>query len=233
MLLNITLVINHLTTKILLILFDSIILGSSNFGRNLPTLFDPSEKCIVALSTDLVQKSFNLKHLPYRRLAFTKDRLFMLSVTFNFRKKSMLTHVFNHQLTMLREAGLIDFWVRSRIDDRKLKSKHREPSKLHMENIFAAFQICGFMCFISFIIFILEVISVRCRHIQSIIDYMTYWFVNDRWALWCIDKANSFFCISDFLVWVKCILNYSLQFSMWKSYFSLEKKTLSFTSSYH
>ena len=111
---------------------------------------------------------------PNRRLAFAKDRLFMFSPVFYFRKKSMLTSVFNHHFRSFREAGLIDFWVRNRIDDRKLNTKHREPTKLHMENVIAAFQICGFMCLISFIIFILEIISVKCRRIRLAIEYLTY-----------------------------------------------------------
>lgn len=147
---------------------------NSDFGRNLPVLFDRDIESTVALSTDLNQKWFNLKNAPYRRLAFTKDRLFMYSPVFIFRKKSMLTQVFNQQLMTLREAGLIDFWVKNRIDDHKLKFKHREPSKLRMENIIAAFQICGILYFVSFVVFILEIISVKYRRIQLVLDYLTY-----------------------------------------------------------
>ena len=86
----------------------------------------------------------------------------------------MLVPVFNHQIMILREAGLINFWVKNRLDDDKLKPKHRVPSKLQMENIVAAFQICGFMYFISLVVFILEITSVRYRRIQLVIDYMTY-----------------------------------------------------------
>ena len=85
----------------------------------------------------------------------------------------MLVPVFNHQLMILREAGLIDLWIGHHIDDRKSIS-NREPTKLHMENVIAAFQICGFMCLISFIIFILEIISVKCRRIRLAIEYLTY-----------------------------------------------------------
>ena len=86
----------------------------------------------------------------------------------------MLIPIFNTQLQMIQEAGLIDFWTKNRIDDRKSKYNSREPSKLQMENVIAAFQICGFMCFISLVVFILEVISVKYRWIKSIIDYLTY-----------------------------------------------------------
>lgn len=86
----------------------------------------------------------------------------------------MLAEVFKRQLQSFREAGLIDLWIENYIDDRKSNSKHREPSQLHMENVVAAFHICGFMWFISFVVFILEVINGRWRRVQSAIDYLTY-----------------------------------------------------------
>ena len=142
-------------------------------------MYEPSVKCVVVLSSDLIQKCFNSKKSPDKRLPFTKDRLFMFAVGIYLRKKSMLTPIFNHHLQLHREAGLIDLWTRKYVDDSKSKLKHREPSKLHMENVIAAFQICSIMCFISFIVFILEIFSCKCRRLQLAIDYLTYWFFND------------------------------------------------------
>lgn len=154
--------------------FHSIILGRPSFDQNLLNLYEPNEKCIVVLSSDLIQKCFNLKKSPDHRLPFTKDRLFMFAVGIYLRKKSMLNPIFNHQLQLYREAGLIDLWIRKYIDDSISKSKYREPSKLHMENVIAAFQICGILCFISFIVFILEIFSLKYRRVQLAIDYLTY-----------------------------------------------------------
>lgn len=140
---------------------------------NLQTLYDQQIDGVV-LASDLSQKAFNLENSPNRRLAFTKDRLFMYSPVFLFRKKSVLTAVFNRQLQTLRETGLIEFWTKNFIDDRKTKSKQREPSKLQMENILAVFQICGIMYLISFVVFILEVISMKYRRVKYILDFLTY-----------------------------------------------------------
>ncbi|XP_055298675.1 uncharacterized protein LOC129566616, partial [Sitodiplosis mosellana] len=153
---------------------DRIIMTYSDLSRTIQFLYDQDSKDTVALATDLNKKSFNLKNSPHRRVEFTKDRIYMYSPVFFFRKKSMLTRVINRQLQLLQEAGLINVWVGNRIDDRKTNSKCREPSKLRMEHIIAAFQICAIMYFVSFIIFILEIISVRCRRIQVVLDYMTY-----------------------------------------------------------
>lgn len=140
---------------------------------NLRNLYD-SEFDAVALSTDLSQKSFNLKNSPKRRLSFTKDRIFMYSPVFLFRKKSILTDIFNKQLHTLREIGLIEFWTKNAIDERSSKSEQRQPSKLQLHNILAAFQICGVMYFVSFVVFILEVFAMKFRYIKNIIEYFTY-----------------------------------------------------------
>lgn len=140
---------------------------------NLRILYDEKIDGVV-LASDLNQKSFNFQNSPNRRLAFTKDRLFMYSPVFLFRKKSILTEVFNRQLQALRETGLIEFWTKNFIDDRKIKAKQKEPSKLQMGNILALYQICGIMYLISFIVFIFEVISAKCQCIKYILDFFTY-----------------------------------------------------------
>lgn len=146
--------------------------GSSNTA-NLRSLYDSDINGVV-LASDITLKAFNLENSPRRRLGFTKDRLFMYTPVFLFRKKSVLTEVISKELQTLRETGLIESWTKNYIDDRKPKSKHRKPSKLRMESILAAFQICGIMYLISFVVFILEVISVECHRIKRILDYLTY-----------------------------------------------------------
>ncbi|XP_031623062.1 uncharacterized protein LOC116340616 [Contarinia nasturtii] len=128
----------------------------------------------VVLATDLAQKRFNLKNYPSRRLAFTKDRLYMYSPVFLFRKKSALRKVFNKQLLALREAGLIEFWTKHFIDHRKLKDKRKPPSKLRIENLYSVFHICGIIYAISVMVFILEIFSAKYQHIKRILDYLTY-----------------------------------------------------------
>lgn len=129
---------------------------------------------VVAFAIDLTQKSFNLKNSPERRLAFTKDRLFMYSPVFIFRKKSLLTSIIDRKLQMLRETGLIEFWIENNIDDRNSNLEQKEPTRLKIENILAAFQICSLMYLISFIVFIIEIKCTKYPPIKYVIDYLTY-----------------------------------------------------------
>lgn len=127
----------------------------------------------VALSTDLMQKAFNLKY-PNRRLGFTKDRLYMSSSVFLFRKKSILTRVFNDELLRLQEFGHNEFWKKNIVDIHKGRKKKTEPTKLSLDNVLAAFQVCGVLYLISFIVFILEIISVNYPRIKYVLDFFTY-----------------------------------------------------------
>lgn len=151
----------------------SILHRENEFYTNQIILYDENIEG-VALSTDLSQRSFNLENSPNRHLAFTKDRLLMYSPVFLYPKKSMLRDTLNEQMLTLRETGLIEFWIRSYTDDRKEKIKQRDPSTLRIENIFAAFEICGILYLISFIVFILEMISRKSRIVKYALDFLTY-----------------------------------------------------------
>lgn len=159
------------------------------------TEFHDSDIDAVVLTNHLSWKYFNLVSSPRRRLGFTKDRLFMYTPVFLFRKKSILKSVFNEELKKLRETGLLNFllrmnlflgyslvlltgftqyWIKKYIDDRKTKPNQRAPRKLQMKSIMAAFQICFVMYFISCVIFILELLSTKYRLIKVFLDFFTY-----------------------------------------------------------
>lgn len=150
-----------------------IIFAGNSFSTGLYALFDLNVEG-VSISSDLSQKAFNLKNSPNRRVAFTKDRIFMYTPVFLFRKKSALVNVFNKQLEILRETGLIEHWIKNYIDERKMMSKQKEPTTLQIDSIRAIFQICAIMYLISIVVFILELVSVKYRRIKEILDYFTY-----------------------------------------------------------
>lgn len=154
--------------------FCSVIFTDTDFMANIPKLFRKENKGNVALAIDLTQKAFNLQNFPHHRIAFTKDRLFMYSPVFLLKKKSMLCGVFNEQLKTLRETGLIEYWVQSYTDHRSEKLTQKEPSKLRLGSIFAAFEICGIMYLIGSIIFTMEIISRKLARVKFIIDYFTH-----------------------------------------------------------
>lgn len=80
---------------------------------------------------------------------------------------------FNRQLQSLQETGLIDYWIRNYTDTRNWHADIK-PNKLKLTSILAAFQFCAAMYVVSFIVFILEIVSAKFKRIKSIIDYITY-----------------------------------------------------------
>lgn len=147
------------------------IFNDANFCTNVQNL-PANDTNAVVFSSDLCLKSHNLEHSKHR-LTATKDRLFMYSPTFLFRKLSPLVMEFNKQIQSLQETGLIDYWIRNYTDTRK-SHVNRKPNKLKLTSILAAFQLCGAMYVVSIIVFILEIVSAKFKRIKSILDYITY-----------------------------------------------------------
>lgn len=128
----------------------------------------------VVFWSDMMLNNFNLKNSPYRRLSFTKDYLFSSHLVFYFRKNSPLRDLFNKKLRILIESDLIQVWISSIVDKYKVKVKNRKQTTFHIKNIFGILQVCGVLYVISFIIFVLEMISARYLSIQHIVEYFTY-----------------------------------------------------------
>lgn len=150
----------------------SFIVHSEELMENLKFLHDSNIEG-VSYTNDLVLKTFNLKN-PSRRLAVTKDRFLPYSPVFIFRKKSPMTRVFNQQIQLLQQSGLIDYWKKERIDSHESKSTKTKPSSLELKSVLAAFQICSVLYMISCFLFSLELLSVKCQRIKQILDYFTY-----------------------------------------------------------
>lgn len=127
----------------------------------------------VVLSNHLSLHYFNLVNSPQRRLSFTKDRLFVYFPAILFRKKSILKELFNEEMQKLTQAGLVQLWTTKYMDSRNMKI-NRIPETIQMEHIIGAFYICLALYLVSFITFISEVISVKCRRVKRILDYLTY-----------------------------------------------------------
>lgn len=127
----------------------------------------------VAFTNDISYKYFNLLFSPNRRLSITNDRMFMYTPVIYFHKPSMLKDPFNRQLEKFREAGLIGVWKRKYIDNRKMETT-KTSSILQIGSLVTIIQIITIMYTVSFITFVLEVISVKCRRIKCFLDYLTY-----------------------------------------------------------
>ncbi|XP_055295215.1 uncharacterized protein LOC129564986 [Sitodiplosis mosellana] len=128
----------------------------------------------VVLVADLACKYFNLLNSPRKRLTFTKDSLFIYTPVVYFHKQSIMHNIFNEEILEIREAGLINFWTKKYVDNRRPNSNQGTRTKLQIDHVVAVLHICSTMYAISFVVFIMEVISVKCRRIKYVLDYLTF-----------------------------------------------------------
>lgn len=137
---------------------------------------DNKEDGVMMISPNTL-KNFNLRNIPHRRLSISKNRFFMRNMVLFFRKKSIVRDLFSAEFGWLNQAGLIQFWMSKYRDDRRIKSNQRtliERSNLQIETLYGTLQISAVLYSISFIVFILEVISVIYLRITVVLDFLTY-----------------------------------------------------------
>ncbi|XP_037046524.1 glutamate receptor ionotropic, delta-2-like [Bradysia coprophila] len=124
---------------------------------------------------DLQMKYFNLLN-PLRRLQMTKDRLFLMSVVIYFNHVSALQPIFDQELLLLTDSGLIQYWAQEFTDGRldSKKNRQRIPKKLNIQNVLAIFEICLGLLTICLLVFVLEKIGTRFTWLRNIIEKLTY-----------------------------------------------------------
>lgn len=125
----------------------------------------------VFLTNEFIAGYFNLKSKS--RIETTRDKIRSASPVFYFQKTSILTAMFNQKIDICREAGLINRWY-DEYSQKHKKYENKSPRKLGIPNILAMIQISGVLCFVSFIVFILELLSPRNTIIKRVLDYFTY-----------------------------------------------------------
>lgn len=135
-----------------------------------------NEDNVVLILTEGPATYFNLINIPHRRLSMTKG-FWMMNFVFYFRQKSILREVFNRKIEILQQSGLTEFWIKTEMDDRRTKLYLRtaaEKANLQIATMRGASQICGVLYFISFVVFILEVLSRVFSRTKEILDFLTY-----------------------------------------------------------
>lgn len=125
---------------------------------------------------DLQMKHFNLLNSPRRVFQLTKDRLFLMNVVIYFNNVSILRPLFDYELRLLTDNGLIEYWTRSYIDERTIGRRltQRVPRKLNLKNVFAIFQISIALLVLCCGVFLIEKLSSRCLWLKTIVDSVTY-----------------------------------------------------------
>lgn len=104
----------------------------------------------------------NHKHFTYRVLP---DYLYSFNNGIYFRKNSPFVKAFDEKISLLKAAGLIEFWVSKYLDILYLNVKvsSKAPRKLNIEQLEGGFRLWIYGCLASFITFAIENVYSNCR----------------------------------------------------------------------
>lgn len=127
----------------------------------------------VVATNDLTVRYYNSMSLPQRRLTFTKNRLIMFTAVYYFTKRSPFKDLFDVRIQELNDAGLLSYYTKA-YDSSRSKSNQSSYSELKKDSLLALFEICVIIYIISVFVFILEILSTKCRCIKGFIDFLTY-----------------------------------------------------------
>lgn len=117
---------------------------------------------------------FNVMNFPHRQLSFSKYQLTNSYHVLYFPKKSVLKNLFNQRIRKLLQSGLTEFWYTQFIPNPLKKPNEDGKSSLYFENIIGVIQICAPMYLISFIVLLLEIMSVTSVRLKYALDYLNY-----------------------------------------------------------
>lgn len=117
----------------------------------------------------------NINRRDSTKTVMMTKKVLLIPYTAYFQKHSPLTDEFNKQFMDLISAGLMKSWVNTFVDRARLKkSSRREHTKLRLNQLVGAIQLCVCALCLGFFVLLLEIISPRYRFLRTILDFITY-----------------------------------------------------------
>lgn len=138
-------------------LFRRIIIKNSETSSYQLKTLDPKFNGAVCSSLDEVVH-LNQKNFKNFTFQISNEYLKTSSVVFLFPKNSFLVNVFNEKISILKAAGLIDFWISRHMDLKyvKMKEELSGPKTLKLLQLRGVFSIWIAGCTVALITFIVE-----------------------------------------------------------------------------
>lgn len=148
----------------------------------LSLLFEEEYQNDVVTSTSTYLSYYNLQHArDGQALTTVRKRFCLMPLSIYLRRHSYLTRPINEQILNLFANGLILSWSKIFVNDRflrpeKMKTLLHEPRRLSMLQIEGAFQICGCLYCIAFLVFLLELFISRLEEQRRLYLYYYYYY---------------------------------------------------------
>lgn len=154
-----------------------VIKSATEQEKHLVATVDPSFKGAVTWSVERVAY-FNKVNSKNLTLTVCKEFLFTFQYGIYFQKKSYLAKVFNEKLSLMKAAGLIDFWASDYIKMEFLRPPQgtSSPKKLNLSQMLGGFQILLVGYAIGVVAFVCELSSIRIvimRPLAALINFLS------------------------------------------------------------
>lgn len=117
---------------------------------------------------------FNLVNFPNVNILRSKQYIQMTPVCIHYQKHSCLSKPFDRQISLYKAYGFIEYWIRKYKHSAVRETVSTEPKTLSFDQISGVLIVCSFLLLVSMILFILELISVYCKGIEMVLDFLTF-----------------------------------------------------------
>lgn len=117
---------------------------------------------------------YNLLKFPNANILKTKQYILMTPVCAYFRKHSCLIKPFDDQIRTMKWNGMLAFWIRHYKVPTFYDNNNMEPKKLSFDQISGVLNVCMYLFGVSTILFIFELLSMKCKRIKMFLDFLSF-----------------------------------------------------------
>lgn len=140
----------------------------------LEVLRNDSFEGVFLISAEVVA-AYNKKHRKSGIISLSKERVFLIPLSIIFKMNSCLEPEFDYQVSKFTGNGLIHLWGRIFIDNKFLrepKTKKDTRDRLSIQQIMGVVVILCVMCTLSFLVFCLELLTLKLKCVRLIFDVL-------------------------------------------------------------
>lgn len=117
---------------------------------------------------------FNFINFPNVNILKTKKDILMTQMCMFHRKYSSLVKPFDEKIGWYKTNGLIEYWIRKYKIPSFRQSDRTDRRKLSFSQISGVIIVCALLFVVSMILFILELMSAKCKKIEIFLDFLTF-----------------------------------------------------------
>ncbi len=129
----------------------------------------------AVLSIDIDLAYLNMLSTPYFKYLTCQEIFSTTNIAFHYHEKSYMTARIDSLLSQMSASGFIKFSFDSYIDRKYLEYDDfddDDPKQFSNVDFSGTYQVCGLLIFLAVIVFIIELLTVKFKKLQRVLDYL-------------------------------------------------------------